>query len=104
MFIQNLQYKLHKLNTAQIITLSFAGGNFCRLINFVAAIVYSTGTDHIIFRCYVYSNYMRMCYRLGNCSYSYPLEPDRQAGDLAADTDWRSWFDCAGKCDFHLFK
>ena len=25
MFIQNLQYKLHKLNTAQIITLSFAG-------------------------------------------------------------------------------
>ena len=103
MFIQNLQYKLHKLNTAQIITLSFAGVIFVGgLILWLP--VYSTGTNHIIFRCHVYSNYMRMCYRFGNCSHSYPLELNRQAGNLAADTDGRNWFDCAGKCDFHLFK
>ena len=101
MFIQNLQYKLHKLNTAQIITLSFAGVIFVGGLILWLPLCTAPGQTTSFSDA---SNYMRMCYRFGNCSHSYPLELNRQAGNLAADTDWRNWFDCAGKCDFHLFK
>ena len=91
MFIQNLQYKLHKLNTAQIITLSFAGvifvGGLILWLPFCTAAGQNTSFSDAMFTATTC-----VCVT-GLVTVSHSLEPDRQAGDPFADPDWRNWSD-----------
>lgn len=104
MFIQNLQYKLHKLNTAQIITLSFAGvifvGGLILWLPLCTAPGQTTSFSDAMFTA-------TTCVCVTGLVTVVTATHWSLIGKLVillADTDWRNWFDCAGKCDFHLFK
>ena len=98
MFIQNLQYKLHKLNTAQIITLSFAGvifvGGLILWLPFCTAAGQTTSFSDAMFTattCVCVTGLVTVT-----------TATHWQTGDPFAHTDWRNWTDRTCKRYFYF--
>ena len=91
-----LYNRLHKLNTAQIITLGFAG-----VIISVAAVLYGTRIPHIFYRCHVYCNHKYMCNRACDSCYGNSLDSGRQAYYSCPDPDRRCGTDFPGQYYFY---
>ena len=96
-----LYNRLHKLNTAQIITLGFAGVIILGGITSVAAVLYGTRIPHIFYRCHVYRNHKYMCNRACDSCYGNSLDSGRQDYYSCPDPDRRCGTDFPGQYYFY---